>query len=402
MAEENATQDESADQPQSQSQPQMVMSCPETGKPIDVSAVEPGTEFQSPYTGKTLISEWRLGPYVLKKRLGSGGMGTIYLAVDEKLGRTACVKILKPELSKQPGFLETFAKEAQITASISHPNVVQVYHFGTERGVSYLAMELLNGGSLDDLMNREGKLSEQRALEIGIQAARGLKEAFSRGLLHRDVKPGNVLFSHDGTAKIVDFGLSMPLDEAREYDGEVWGTPYYVAPEKLDSKGEDCRSDIYSLAASLFHAMAGRAPFEADTVSLVAWKHLKAGRVSLKTFAPHIHNETARVINRALEREPSARYQNYDEFIDALEYALKTSKEVPLEEEKKVRDLTGAQAEQRLGLYIMAAAIILGIVIVTLFLVFNRAKQERVDPLQLELELARQTPQQPPSPTPVK
>lgn len=399
MSDENQIQNAQQGNP-NENPPLMLMDCPDTGKPIDVSDIEPGTEFECPYTGKKLICTWRLGPYILTKRLGAGGMGTIYLAKDSKIGRTACVKVLKPELSKQPGFLENFAKEAQITASISHPNVVQVYHFGTENGITYLAMELLNGGSLDDLMNREGKLSEERALEIGIQAARGLKEAYAHGLLHRDVKPGNILFDHNGIAKIVDFGLSMPLDEAREYDGEIWGTPYYVAPEKLDNKGEDCRSDIYSLAASLFHALAGRAPFEADTVSLVAWKHLKANRVSLKTFAPHVHNETAIVINRALERDPAARYQTYDEFINALEFALKTSKEVPLEAEKQVQDLTGAQVEQRIGLYVLGAAIVVAIIAITLFLVFTREKQARIDPLQEMLELARQTPTPQPSPTP--
>jgi serine/threonine protein kinase len=192
----------------------------------------------------------------------------------------------------------------------------------------------------------------------------------------------------------------MPVDEAREYNGEIWGTPYYVAPEKLESRGEDVRSDIYSLAASLFHAMAGRAPFEADTVSLVAWKHLKASKVSLKTFAPHVHNETVRVINKALERDPALRYQNYDEFITALESALKTCREVPIEEEQKVLDLTGQQVEQRVGMYVLIGLIVFSVLLALTWIVFSSAMQERVDPLEEMLREVEAEATSQPSPTP--
>ena len=371
----------------------LVMECPDTGKLIDVTDIEPGVEFDNPHTGKKLRCVWKLDRYTLTRRIATGGMSLIYEAQDTQLNRIVCVKILKNELSQQPGFIENFAKEAKLTASISHPNIVKVYHFGLHNGVAYLAMELLEGGSLDDLINKLGKVPEQRALEIGIQAAHGLREAYRHGLLHRDVKPGNILLTKQGGVKIVDFGLSMPVDEARQYNGEIFGTPYYVSPEKLESKGEDVRSDIYSLAASLFHAIAGRAPYEAETVSLVAWKHLKASKVSLKAFAPHVRNETVYVINKALERDPALRFQNYDELILALETALKTCRSVSVKQEQKVQDLTGSQEEQKIDLYVLFGLLVFVVVLILTMILFSKTLQQRKDPLQEMLQETQNTQQ---------
>jgi hypothetical protein len=151
--------------------------------------------------------------------------------------------------------------------------------------------------------------------------AQGLQAAHQKGLIHRDVKPGNILFADAQTAKIVDFGLALLAEHEAEERGEVWGTPYYVAPEKLDHQPEDFRSDMYSLGGTLFHAIAGRPPFEADTASMVALKHLKSKAVSLQAFAPDVSSATAYVINRTLHKEPDERYQSYAELIEHLEYA---------------------------------------------------------------------------------
>ncbi len=150
---------------------------------------------------------------------------------------------------------------------------------------------------------------------------RGLQAAHQKGLIHRDVKPGNILFADAQTAKIVDFGLALLAEHEAEERGEVWGTPYYVAPEKLDHQPEDFRSDMYSLGGTLFHAIAGRPPFEADTASMVALKHLKSKAVSLQAFAPDVSSATAYVINRTLNKDPEQRYQSYAELIEHLEYA---------------------------------------------------------------------------------
>lgn len=323
----------------------------------------------------------QLGPYHLRQVVGIGGMGTIYEALDTNLNRIVAVKVLKAEIAAHAQFLHDFAREAEITASINHPNVVQVYHFGSEGEVYYLVMELMPHGSLDDRMLK-GTVGEIEALDIGIQASRGLQEAHARGLLHRDVKPGNILFTGDGTVKIVDFGLSLPIDEAKALRGEVWGTPYYVAPEKLDQKGEDLRSDIYSLGGTLFHAIAGRPPFEAATASLVAWKHLKSEKVSLKAFAPHVANETAYVINRCLERDPERRYQSYHELVDALSAARKTAIASPRTRKPEDLDVTGASKELSWTIWFFVGTIVVLLILVGLFFLFRFLAASQADPLK--------------------
>ncbi len=220
-----------------------------------------------------------------------------------------------------PNTSAKFEREARITASVNHPHVVKVYSFGSDHGLFYIAMELVDKGSLDDLMNLQGRVAEIQALGVGIQVAQGLQAAHQKGLIHRDVKPGNILFADAQTAKIVDFGLALLAEHEAEERGEVWGTPYYVAPEKLDHQPEDFRSDMYSLGGTLFHAIAGRPPFEADTASMVALKHLKSKAVSLQAFAPDVSSATAYVINRTLNKDPDQRYQSYAELIEHLEYA---------------------------------------------------------------------------------
>jgi serine/threonine protein kinase len=147
------------------------------------------------------------------------------------------------------------------------------------------------------------------------------------GLIHRDIKPANILFADAETAKLVDFGLAMVMSEAAQARGEIWGTPYYIAPEKLDEQPEDFRSDIYSLGGTLFHALAGRPPYEAESASLVALKQLKSRSVSLQAFAPDVCNETAYVINRMMAKKPEKRYASYNELVEHLQFALEKARE---------------------------------------------------------------------------
>ena len=259
--------------------------------------------------------------FELQEVLGAGGMGSVYRALDTNLNRSVALKLLRKEFSEDAEFVAQFENEASITASINHPNVVKVYSAGNDHGLIYIAMELVDKGSLDDLMTLQGKVGELQVLEVGIQIAQGLNAAYQRGLIHRDVKPGNILFADAHTAKIVDFGLAVLQEHAGKVGGEVWGTPYYVAPEKLDNSPEDFRSDIYSLGGTLFHALAGRPPFEAETASMVALKHLKSQAVSLQAFAPEVSTATAFVINKTLSKDPDDRYSSYEELVEHLQYA---------------------------------------------------------------------------------
>ena len=192
-------------------------------------------------------------------------MGAVYLGRDMTLNRVVAVKVLKPELVTDQKFMATFLREAEITASLNHPNIVQVYAFGQHEGVYYMVVEYISGGSLDDKIAERGQITELEGIEIGIAVARGLECALQRGgLIHRDIKPGNILFNASNTPKVVDFGLSLSFDTTDHFDGEIWGTPYYVAPEKLEREKETFQSDLYSLGATLFHAMSGRPPYEGE------------------------------------------------------------------------------------------------------------------------------------------
>ncbi len=305
----------------SEDAPQLLEACPSCGTLIDVSGEPPFSHIHCPSCGQGLHARKQFNNFTLLDLIGQGGMGSVFKATDCNLNRQVALKILRREISGDAEEREKLAEEARRTATINHPHVVKVFNFGEDRGQFYLAMELVERGSLDDLMNLQGRVAEMQILEVGIQIASGLNAALECGLIHRDIKPGNILFADAHTAKLVDFGLALVADEAAAEKGEIWGTPYYIAPEKLDHAPEDFRSDIYSLGGTLFHALAGRPPYEAETASMVAIKQLKSKEVSLQAFAPEVSSETAYVINRMMKKNPDDRYESYDELISHFSYA---------------------------------------------------------------------------------
>jgi serine/threonine protein kinase len=265
-------------------------------------------------------SAFIFGNYRLDQVLGEGGMGTVYEAYDLSLDRTVAIKVLKRELSEDQKFIATFLREVEITSSLSHPNIVQVYTFGEVEGQYYLVMEHIGHVTLDDELARRKRLTEAEVIDIGIGVASGLQFAFEQGgLIHRDIKPGNVLFGADRIPKVVDFGLALTPETADHFAGEIWGTPYYVSPERLEGIPEDFRSDMYSLGTSLYHLLVGRPPFDATTAEIVATKHLTEQPLPIKTFAPYVSDQTSYAILRAMARHPDQRFQSYQEFIGQLE-----------------------------------------------------------------------------------
>ena len=307
--------------------PVIIENCPHCGSSIDMSSLEPVTDVSCPDCGNDFKARVLFNNFQATELLGQGGMGAVYRAIDVNLQREVALKALKISAGNAKTESQKLITEARSTASVNHPHVVKVYDFGHAQGRFYLAMEVIAGGSLDDVINQYQKVPDALVLEVGIQISQGLQAALEKGLIHRDIKPGNILFSRPGMSKLVDFGLAMALSEAAKSNGEIWGTPYYIAPEKLDEKPEDFRSDIYSLGGTLFHALAGRPPYEDQTASLVALKQLKSRPVSLQAFAPHVGNETAYVINRMMAKNPENRYQSYAELIEHLRFALEKAKE---------------------------------------------------------------------------
>ncbi|MCS7063741.1 MAG: serine/threonine protein kinase [Methylacidiphilales bacterium] len=301
--------------------PSWIVGCPHCGGAIDVTGIEIGSVLTCPHCGKLFTLTREFAGYTLIRALGSGGMGTVYLAYDSQLNRTVAVKVLRESFSQDPKFVANFNYEAAITASINHPNIVQVYGSGLAEGRHYIVMEYISGGSLDDRIQAQKRLPEADVIDIGLAVARGLSAALSRGLIHRDIKPGNILFNSLGTPKIVDFGLSLIVGENDHFTGEIWGTPYYLAPEKLLQRQEDFRSDMYSLGATLFHALAGRPPYQEEDADRVALRHLQGAPVLIATFVPDLSPQMIGVIQRCMERDPERRFPNYQELIAQLEDA---------------------------------------------------------------------------------
>src|SRR5947209_14421223 len=182
-------------------------------------------------------------------------MGTVYKARDTLLDRFVALKLLRQDLGTGIDHAAQLQQEARVAASVNHPNVVQVFSSGTDHGQFYLVMELVDHGSLDDFIEERKRLPEEQVLEAGIQVAKGLRAAYAKGLIHRDVKPANILFADEHTAKIGDFGLAGVAAETGETRAEIWGTPYYVAPARLDNIPEHVRSGLYSCRAMRVHTL---------------------------------------------------------------------------------------------------------------------------------------------------
>ena len=271
----------------------------------------------------TASSPTHFGNYEIERELGQGGMGTVYLAKDIGLNRSVALKILRADLSHDPEFARKFLEEVEVTASLAHPNIIRVFTLGEHEGRLYLVMEHLDEPSLEQRMEQQGKISERQVLEIGLGIASALQFAHEEtGLIHRDIKPGNILFGRGQIPKLADFGLAAGARSALGQQDEIWGTPYYVSPERLMREPEDIRSDIYSLGATLYHAMAGRPPFEADTAEEVARRHLSDRPPPLRSFCPDSQDQTVFALDKCIHRNTEMRWNSYREmslyFADAL------------------------------------------------------------------------------------
>jgi len=355
----------------------VVDSCPSCGGQIDVTDELPFALIYCPHCGESMRARCIFNNFELVEMIGEGGMGSVFKAYDHTLGRMVALKVLRREMSAREDERTKLEQEARITASVNHPHVVRVYSFGEADGQFYLAMELVEKGSLDDLMGIQTRVSEAQVLDVGAQVAQGLEAAAERGLIHRDVKPGNILFADAHTAKIVDFGLARVLEDEAEARGDIWGTPYYIAPERLNYEPEDFRSDIYSLGGTLFHAIAGRPPFEAENASLVALKQIKSQPVSLEAFAPDVAPETAYVINRMLEKNPDDRYADYGELVEHLEFArskvLERAGRPPAGRQREVVKVETNRTKLYIALITLCAALLLLGTGAWLFLTSERA-----------------------------
>ena len=261
------------------------------------------------------------GNFLLERELGSGGMGGVYMGRDKMLDRPVAVKVMLKELGADAEFVEKFKKEAQSAARLIHPNIAQVYSYGICDGMPYIAMELASGGSLYSIMNANpGKTDIPRVIKICQQVAQALQCASDQGCVHGDVKPENVLLDANGNAKLVDFGLAAMQKDT----DEIWGTPYYISPEKVKKEPIDFRADMYSLGGTLYHALTGVAPFEGEDSIAVVKKRFEGAPKKPSEIRPEITPAIDEFVMKMLALAKEDRYPSFEALLEAFKSVLTT------------------------------------------------------------------------------
>ncbi len=272
---------------------------------------------------RSLIGTVLSGRYRLESKLGSGGMSTVYLARDGTLERWVAVKVMHREMSDQPDQIERFRREARAVAQLSHPNVVAVIDAGEDGGHPYIVFEYVDGETLKQRIERVGPLPVDESTAYAIEIGRGLSAAHARRLVHRDVKPQNVLIDSEGRAKVTDFGIARSLEaDGLTQTGRVLGTTDYVSPEQAMGRGVDARTDVYSLGVLLYEMLTGEVPFTAETVVGVAMKHVNEPMPDVQKRRPEVSSALASVVERATAKEPKKRYPDMASCLADLEAAL--------------------------------------------------------------------------------
>jgi serine/threonine protein kinase len=295
------------------------LACPGCKYRIDTSQAKPLTVIRCPGCGQMHTVPARVGSMVITGVLGQGTGSVVYTATDRVLGRQVALKVMKTLKEDEPG-KQSGLDEARALLLVDHPNVIKVYAIDTRRGAPCIIMEVLSGGSLKELMEREGAMDEARVLQIGIDIALALEATSTKGLLHLDVKPGNIMFDDKGRAKLLDFGYAaIDPDEDRN---EILGTPYYVSPELVRQWPPDFRADIYSLGATLFHAVAGQPPFDDESIKTILLKRLNSPPPDLLKVKPKANLKTARALARMMEEDATDRHATHRALVADLEAAL--------------------------------------------------------------------------------
>lgn len=279
------------------------------------TGVPPPPALADPLVGRTL------GEFEIVGIIGRGGMGAVYKARQPALDRLVAIKIIPRTLAQDASFVERFHREARAAAAVRHPNIIEVHTVGKDKGLEFIAMEFVDGESLSALLRREGRLTPDRALGLMKQVASALAKAHSLGIVHRDIKPANILLTSEGIAKVADFGLAKRtgVDVSVTATGQSLGTPLYMPPEVARGRRADQRSDLYSLGATFYHALAGRAPFRGNSETGVLAEQVDGEPLPLEAARPDLPRELCWVIGHLLKKRPEGRFQSAAELDAALD-----------------------------------------------------------------------------------
>ena len=259
--------------------------------------------------------------YEVLEKIGTGGMSVVYRAKDHKLNRFVAIKVLKQEFSDNASFVSKFRVEAQAAAGLMHPNIVNVYDVGEEKGINYIVMELVDGITLKKYIEKKSRLSVKEAISIAIQVSMGLQAAHHARIIHRDIKPQNIIISKDGKVKITDFGIAKAAT-SNTITSNVMGSVHYTSPEQARGGYSDERSDIYSLGITIFEMLTGRVPFNGETTVAIAIKHIQSPMPSPREFVPEIPVSVEQIVLKCCEKSPDRRYQNMESLIADLKQSL--------------------------------------------------------------------------------
>ena len=269
--------------------------------------------------GKTIAKR-----YEIISKTGVGGMATVYMAKDIVLNRNVAVKVLKDEFTTDEEFIKRFNSEAQAAASLTHPNIVSIYDVGNEDGIYYIVMELIRGKTLKQIITEEGALPWKWSVNIAMQIASALETAHKNNIVHRDIKPHNIILTEDGVAKVTDFGIAKAVSNSTiTAFGTTIGSVHYFSPEQAKGGYTDAKSDIYSLGVVMYEMLTGKVPFDADTSVSVALKHMQEDPVPPMEVNENIPKAVNDIILKAMQKEPMARYQTATQMLRDLSRALK-------------------------------------------------------------------------------
>ena len=261
--------------------------------------------------------------YEILEKIGTGGMAEVFKGKDHKLNRFVAVKVLKDEFAEDKNFVRKFKEEAQAAAALAHPNIVNVYDVGDEMNINYIVMELVEGITLKTYIEKKGRLTVKEATSIAIQVASGLEVAHNNRIVHRDIKPQNIIISREGKVKVTDFGIAKSVS-SNTNTADTMGSVHYTSPEQARGGYSDAKSDIYSLGIVMYEMVTGRVPFDGETTVVVAVKHLQEDIVSPRVYASDVPVSLEHIILKCTEKSPDRRYQNVTELIADLKQSLLT------------------------------------------------------------------------------